>query len=181
MSIATRGGDGGNTRLFSGEQVSKTDPRPEAYGHMDEAGSWIGFAKAQVTREEIRPILHRVQEDFFRVGHELATDVAKREQVTSPIGAGDVERLDAHVAALEAILPAPTGFVVPGVSPAHGALHVARAAVRRTERAAVGLRETGLLANEALLQYLNRLSDLLWLLAEYEVTPGVSLPELTAR
>lgn len=175
MSIATGKGDGGTTRLFSGEAVSKTDPRPACYGHMDEAASWVGFAKALVTRAELTPMLHEIQERFFRVGHELATDVAKAERVPNRIGAEDVEWLDGHVAALEEVLPAPTGFVIPGQSPAHGALHVARAVVRRTERAAVGLQEQGMLANPALVRYLNRLSDVLWLAAEYEVTPDVTL------
>ncbi len=176
MSIATGKGDEGTTRLFSGEAVPKSDPRPTCYGHMDEASSWLGLAKALVTREEIRPILHEVQEAFFRLGHELATDVAKADRVPNRIGAEDVARLDGHVAALEGVLPPPTGFVVPGVSPAHGALHVARTVVRRTERAAVALKEDGQLANPALLRYLNRLSDVVWLLAEYEVTRDVSLP-----
>lgn len=178
MSIATRKGDDGGTRLFSGERVSKTDPRPATYGDMDEAGSWIGFAKAQVTRPELRPLLHRVQEDFFRLGHELATDVSQAERVPNRIGQGDVQRLDELVAALEAVLPPPTGFVVPGETPAHGALHVARTVVRRTERGAVGMREAGLLRNDALLRYLNRLSDLLWLLAEYEVHPDAALQDV---
>ena len=175
MSRATGNGDDGTTRLFSGEPVSKTDPRPTCYGHMDEASSWLGLAKALVTRDEIRPILHEIQETFFRLGHELATDLAKVDRVPNRIGSEDVGRLDRHVAALEAVLPAPAGFVVPGVSPAHGALHVARTVVRRTERAAVALQEARLLENPALLRYLNRLSDVVWLLAEYEVTPGASL------
>ncbi len=181
MSISTRTGDGGDTRLFSGESVSKTDPRPECYGHMDEASSWLGFAKALVTREDIVPILDHVQQAFFRLGHELATDVAKVDRVPNRIGAEDVRWLDSHVDSLEAALPAPTGFVVPGRSPAHGALHIARTVVRRTERAAVGLRERGLLKNADLVRYLNRLSDLVWLLAEYEVTPEVSISTPTTN
>lgn len=177
MSIATGKGDQGSTRLFSGESVSKSDPRPACYGDLDEAGSWLGLAKALATRPEIRPRLHAVQEAFFRLGHELATERGKVDRIRNRIGDEDVAWLDRQVAALEAVLPAPTGFVVPGKSPAHGALHVARTAVRRTERAVVGLHEQGLLANPALLRYLNRLSDMVWLLAEYEVTPAVTLAD----
>ena len=181
MSITTRTGDDGHTRLFSGEQVSKTDPRPACYGDMDEAFSWLGYAKAVVTREELRPVLHTIQETLFRVGHELATDVAQVERIPNRITAADVEWLDGQLATFEAVLPRPTGFVIPGESMANGVLHIARAVVRRTERGAVGLQENQLLTNGELVRYLNRLSDLLWVLANYEAHPEVSLPAPSTR
>jgi len=168
ISIATRRGDGGETSLLYGGRVTKDDPHAEACGAVDEAVSALGVARAQEADHERAERLLALQRDLFTVGAELATGPGERAQLErhfATITAAMVERLDAQLADLEARVPLPRGFVVPGGTPVAAAIDLARTLVRRAERRAVSLRRTGLLENPEVLRYLNRLSDLLFMLA----------------
>jgi cob(I)alamin adenosyltransferase len=165
--IYTRAGDAGQTSLGDGERVSKNDARIWAYGTVDETGAAIGAAVAGGLPAEIADLLRRVQNDLFDVGADLAVPVG----TTRGKGKSRLRIGEAHVAALEeacdrhseALEPL-TSFVLSGGTGAAAALHVARTTCRRAERCAVALAEHEEV-NPASLAYLNRLSDLLFILA----------------
>jgi len=169
--IYTKSGDGGETGLLYGGRVSKTDPRCEAYGATDEAVSALGLARALSISARVKEIVKQVQRELFTVGAELATDPAHYDamrrhfQVVSPAMVEGLERL---IDDLGAEVELPRSFVIPGASAASSAMDLARTIVRRAERRAVGLREAGLLVNDEVVRYLNRLADLLYMLARYE-------------
>ena len=163
--IYTRAGDGGATRLASGAPVSKTDPRVEAYGSVDEANAAIGLARLSIAADQrLDPILRRVQNDLFDLGADLATPQAEGGPPKLRITAIQVGRLETEIDALNADLAPLTSFVLPGGSAAAAALHVARTVCRRAERTCVALAERESVNAEAL-KYLNRLSDLLFVAA----------------
>lgn len=170
-SIATRTGDSGETGLLYGGRVRKTDARVDAYGAGDEAVSALGLARALCSSDEVRSIIFEVQNDMFIVNAELATDAESRhllEKHFPTITTKNVERLDEVLADLEAKVQLPRTFIIPGGSAGSAAIDVARTIVRRTERAAVALIDSGELANPEVARYLNRLSDTLFMLARYE-------------
>ncbi|MEZ5099294.1 MAG: cob(I)yrinic acid a,c-diamide adenosyltransferase [Thermoleophilia bacterium] len=161
--IYTRGGDAGETSLGDGARVPKTDPRIEAYGTVDELNSTLGLALCADLPAAYRPWLERVQNELFDLGADLAVpfdDPRERLRVSDEQVAG-LERLCDEV---NEGLPELTSFVLPGGSEAAARLHVARAVCRRAERLAVGLAADAAV-NPAALAYLNRLSDLLFILA----------------
>jgi len=169
--LSTRTGDDGTTGLLYGGRVSKADPRVEAYGTVDEAVSALGLARALSRDERVRAMVREVQRDLFTVGAELATDPARRETYLAhfrPVTPEMTARVDAWLEALEAEVQLPRSFILPGGSPASSALDLARSILRRAERRAVALKDAGLLPNPEILRYLNRVSDLLFLLARYE-------------
>jgi cob(I)alamin adenosyltransferase len=144
--------------------VSKADPRLAAIGDVDEANSAIGVATVLVQDPALAAALTRIQSDLFDCGADLATpgdDFAPSDMVLR-IVASQVERLEREIDSMNETLPPLTSFILPGGSPAAAALHVARATVRRAERAAVAV-EVGL--NPLALAYLNRLSDYLFVAA----------------
>ena len=162
--IVTKAGDGGQTRLATGEQVSKAHVRVEAYGAVDEANSALGVARLHTAGDaRLDPILARVQNDLFDVGADLATPLTATFQ-TVRVTDAQVDRLEAEVDVLHAVQAPLTSFVLPGGSPSAAYLHLARAIVRRAERAASALMEREEI-NPAALKYLNRLSDLLFIAA----------------
>jgi cob(I)alamin adenosyltransferase len=168
VRIYTKAGDDGTTGLFYGGRVSKADPAPEAYGSVDEAVAALGLARALIERPEAREEVLWLQRDLFVVGADLATNPDKRDRLIpgeSLVTPEMVERLEQLIDALVAERPLPDYFVVPGASPAGAALDAARTAVRRAERRTVELLESGREVNPAALRYLNRLSDLLFVLA----------------
>jgi cob(I)alamin adenosyltransferase len=171
--IYTRAGDGGSTRLASGEKVSKASARVEAYGGVDELNAVIGLARLH-TREagELDPLLARVQNDLFDLGADLATPAGGPREALR-IVASQVARLETEIDALNAALDPLTSFVLPGGSPAAAHLHLARTVCRRAERSAVKFvhDEAGGEHAEAL-RYLNRLSDLLFVAARYANAKG---------
>ncbi|MBU4460665.1 MAG: cob(I)yrinic acid a,c-diamide adenosyltransferase [Verrucomicrobia bacterium] len=167
-SITTRTGDGGTTRLFSGEEVPKHASRVEALGAVDETVSTLGLARAFARRIETRDAIRAVQRDLFVVGAEIATSIEAIELLTRRIDAGCLADLDRRRDALEAATPWPQGFVVPGANPASAHLDHARSVARRLERCVTRLLDEGVIANRTLLMWLNRLSDYLWLLARSE-------------
>lgn len=168
MSIVTRQGDGGQTSLLYGGRVPKDDPHTEAYGALDEAISALGLARALCADVDRAARLLDLQRDLFTVGAELATatgDRAKLEKHFATVSAAMVDALDAEVGVLEARVELPRGFVIPGGTPVAAAIDLARTFVRRAERRTVSLERAGGLANPEVLRYLNRCSDLLFMLA----------------
>lgn len=167
-SIATRAGDGGETGLLYGGRVPKDDPHTEAYGSLDEAISALGMARAQEPDAARAARLLAIQRELFTVGAELATgpgERAKLERHFPTVTAAMVEALDAQLADLEAGVPLPPAFVIPGGTVLAAAIDLARTLVRRAERRTVTLERAGALENPEVLRYLNRLSDLLFMLA----------------
>jgi len=171
--IVTKAGDGGKTRLATGEPVSKASARVEAYGAVDEANSAIGVARLHTTADAVLdPILDRAQNDLFDLGADLATphaDDLKFEPLR--IQASQTDRLEREVDELNARLPPLTSFILPGGSPSAAHLHMARAIARRAERAIVALSEVDAINPEAV-KYANRLSDLLFVAARYANDQG---------
>lgn len=166
MSITTRTGDRGTTRLFSGEEVAKCSARPAAYGELDELVSVLGIARCHCRRRGDDVLT--LQRELFVVGAELATTAEGRERLRERVDQASLSALEARMTALESAIPMPTDFIVPGSNLAAAHLDHARTVARRCERHAVGLHRGGELDNEILLVWLNRLSDYLWLLARAE-------------
>ncbi|MBO9621861.1 MAG: cob(I)yrinic acid a,c-diamide adenosyltransferase [Sphingomonas sp.] len=157
--IYTRTGDAGTTGLVDGSRVSKADVLMAAVGDVDEANSAIGAARAALGPDSaLEPILSRIQNDLFDLGADLATPATIEGALR--IVPAQVEWLEVQIDALNAGLAPLTSFILPAGSAAAAALHLARAVVRRAERAAVAAR-----AGAQPLAYLNRLSDLLFVAA----------------
>jgi cob(I)alamin adenosyltransferase len=175
MRIYTRKGDSGTTGLlFGGARVSKADLRTEAYGTTDEAVSALGVARASIgsatDRTEVRlsKLSLRLQRELFVVGAELATHADRRDRLTddvSRVTAQMVAALEDEIDSLEQLVEQPKEFVLPGETLAGAALDVARSTVRRAERRAVALGEAGELPDSQVVPYLNRLADLLFVMA----------------
>ena len=165
MKIYTRTGDAGETALFDGSRVSKADARVDAYGHVDELNAVLGQARAAGVDPALDAWLEQLQRDLFALGALLA-DPASRiaARVTkATLGADDTARLERWIDEAEAALPPLRRFVLPGGTTAAAALHLARTVCRRAERHIVGLGPDAVDAD--LLAYVNRLSDLLFVLA----------------
>ena len=162
MKIYTKTGDAGETGLFGGGRVSKDDPRVTAYGEVDELNASLGFAAALDPAGFESDFIEAIQRDLFAIGAELATPTATkvREQVAAARVTALEELIDKH----EASLPALKNFIVPGGTAKAAALHVARTTCRRAERAVVSLARDEQV-NPVIIHYLNRLSDLLFVLA----------------
>jgi cob(I)alamin adenosyltransferase len=156
--VVTRGGDGGETSLGDGRRVGKDDARVDAYGTVDEANAFIGQLRLQCAA----PLLERIQQDLFDVGADLC--VPGEAGARLRIGDAGTQRLEAEIALLNADLPPLTSFVLPAGPPAVVAAHLARTVVRRAERLVVALGRSEAV-NPAVVQYLNRLSDYLFVLA----------------
>ena len=173
MKIYTRKGDDGTTGLLFGGRVGKDSARPETYGQVDEVQAVIGVARAHAPRgEELDEILTGIQRDLWVLMADMATDGPNREKLV----AGTTLVTPEMVAPLEELIDEvatrfepPTEFVIPGGTVVAAHLDVARTVVRRAERVAVALAPESTSA----LAYLNRLSDLLWMLARWQ--EGTSL------
>jgi cob(I)alamin adenosyltransferase len=178
----TRTGDAGETGLLYGGRVSKTDPRTEAYGAVDEAISALGLARAQVRDRARHAIVLRIQSELFTVGAELATDAseyAKLQDHFMVVTPEFTARVETEIADLERRVPLPDAFVIPGGSVPAASLDVARTVLRRAERRIVALQQAGQLHNPEVLRYVNRLSDLVFMLARAE--EGSAVKPLTGR
>jgi cob(I)alamin adenosyltransferase len=167
-SITTGLGDGGMTRLFSGEEVPKDSPRPDVCGDIDELVSALGVARARAAREESREAILYVQRSLFIVGAELATSPEGTGLLEQRVGPNMVKTLEGRRLTLESKVNIPRGFVIPGDSAVAAHLDVARAIARRAERKVVALLRGAEVRNEHLLVWMNRVSDYLWLLARLE-------------
>ena len=165
MSITTKTGDRGTTRLFSGEEVSKDSLRPNAYGDLDELVSILGVARCHCPAADTQQAILELQRELFVAGSEMATTPGAVERLDQRIDAARLAELERRMAELEAAIEVPDSFIVPGGSPAGAFLDLARSVSRRLERRAVGLCADGELDNDNLIVWLNRLSDYLYLLA----------------
>ena len=166
MKVYTRRGDDGSTDLFGGGRVSKDDPRPEAYGHVDEAQAAIGLARAAAT-DDLAELLVGLEADLWVVMAELATNPERLHLLEAGTGRPTttmVDRLEELIDDVSARFDPPSEFVVPGEDEVAARLDMARTVCRRAERAAVGVAA----ADSAVVPYLNRLSDLLWTLARWQ-------------
>ena len=172
--IYTRTGDGGDTRLATGETVRKTDLRVEAYGAVDETNALLGAARLHTEGDAaLDPVLARIQNELFDLGADLATpERPGKDLAWTPLRIleGQVERLEREIDQLNEPLSPLTSFVLPGGSPAAAALHQARTVCRRAERDAVRLAAVEPVSPAAL-KYLNRLSDLLFVAARVANIP----------
>jgi cob(I)alamin adenosyltransferase len=169
VSIVTKTGDQGTTALMYGRRVPKHHPRVEAYGTVDELNSALGLARATAAETFIRDRLPAIQKDLVILMGELATAgedleryVAGGFSVVTPAMTAKLEKV---IRKIEAEKIAFKGWATPGANPSSAALDVARCVCRRAERRVCALQETGGLRNDEIIIYLNRLADLLWLLA----------------
>src|ERR1700756_1309702 len=168
--IYTRTGDAGRTRLATGEQVSKSDGRVEAYGAVDETNACVGLVRLHTAADaELDAMLGRIQNELFDLGADLATPPRPDESADQALRIleSQVARLEGEIDALNAELAPLTSFILPGGSPAAAALHQARTVCRRAEREAVRLVESGAQVSPPALRYLNRLSDFLFVAARF--------------
>lgn len=168
MRIYTKTGDDGTTGLLYGGRISKSDPAAEAYGSVDETVADLGLARALTDDQELASLLLDLQRALFVVGADLATNPDQRGKLKPEISlvtADMVARLEALIDARVARRPLPQEFLVPGSGPVSAALDVARSTCRRAERRAVELKEAGREVNPEAARYLNRLSDLLFVVA----------------
>ncbi|MBM3818772.1 MAG: cob(I)yrinic acid a,c-diamide adenosyltransferase [Acidimicrobiia bacterium] len=160
--ISTMRGDGGETGLAGGIRVSKASARVETYGTVDELNAVLGFARSICNDADMAAFTKGIQQDLFRIGSSLATPPeSPKPQVA--IDPALVDRLTAEVHRLEAIEGMLGDWSIAGEHTAAAAYDVARTVCRRAERALVRLQEAGTIVQPAILPYLNRLSDLLWL------------------
>lgn len=171
MRIYTKKGDDGTTGLLYGGRVPKDDPRTQAYGTLDEAVSALGLARAAGLVERVGEIVIRLQREMFIVGAELATAPENLDRLrpgVSKVTADMTVQAEADIDALLEVHPLPEEFVLPGETPGSAGLDLARSVLRRAERQAVAMDRAGLIADREVLRYLNRASDLLFVLARYE-------------
>lgn len=169
MGISTKKGDTGHTRLLSGEKVSKSDLVIEAEGALDEANSFLGLARAAAKEKRVKRIILQIQKHFFTLGAELSTRLKPGDQRTSKgLTEADLSWLEMLIAEFEEVLALPPGFIAFGQEEVSSHMDVARTGVRKLERLVVRMKEEGLIEGGLGLKYLNRLSDLIFLLACFE-------------
>jgi cob(I)alamin adenosyltransferase len=175
LRIYTRTGDLGETSLFDGTRVSKADLRVDAYGEVDELNAWLGLARASRLDPDLDAALAGIQRDLFALGARLADPAARiaARVAKASLVEEDVTRLERSIDRLEAELPPLSRFILAGGTPSGAALHVARAVCRRAERRIVSLEPA---SDPLLVRYINRLSDLLFVLARV-VNHRAGVPE----
>jgi cob(I)alamin adenosyltransferase len=167
MKIYTKTGDTGKTGLFKGARVPKHDLRVEAYGNVDECNAILGVCLNHVQSEEIKQILSTIQNDLFEIGADLATPPQLEKDEQWRVGEQITLRLEENIDHFESNLPALVNFILPGGCSGGAHLHYARTVCRRAERSVTKLGEEQPI-NPEIVRYLNRLSDLLFVLARAE-------------
>jgi cob(I)alamin adenosyltransferase len=177
VKIYTRTGDRGETGLFDGTRVSKSDPRVAAYGDVDELCAWLGLVRAMGVDRQIDEQIAALERDLFALGARLADPAARiADPVTKAVlGEADVARLEQWIDAFDTELPPLRRFILPGGTPAGALLHVARTVCRRAERSMVALGSDAL--DPELHVFINRLSDLLFVMAR-AVNHRAGVPEI---
>ncbi len=169
MSIATRRGDDGSTALMYGRRVLKSHPRVEAIGFVDELNAALGQVRCQAAGSRTESEIRSIQDRLVDLMGELSTDRADRERYLQggfrAVDKEFVKELDSLVAVLESRMPPLKGWAKPGDNPASAGLDAARCVCRRAERQVCRLLESGMEPNQEIQRYLNRLSDVLWLMA----------------
>ncbi len=169
--VYTKFGDSGETSLLYGGRVSKNNLHTEAYGITDEAVSAMGLARATSEDPRVKDVLRDLQRELFTIAAELATEPDKYElfqQHFQPVTLAMVENLESTIDSLEEDVEMPKVFILPGGSQASAAIDLARCIIRTAERRVVALREAELLTNDLIIAYLNRIGDLLFVLARYQ-------------
>ncbi|MGN6418413.1 MAG: cob(I)yrinic acid a,c-diamide adenosyltransferase [Pseudobacter sp.] len=168
LKIYTKTGDKGSTSLIGGTKVPKSDLRIEAYGTVDELNSYLGLCRDLIADEPARQLLQTVQDRLFVVGAALACDPEKEPKMKIPdLQVEDVTALEKAIDTMNETLPVMKFFILPGGHPSISQLHVARCVCRRAERCCVRLELESHEVEAIILQYLNRLSDYLFVLARY--------------
>jgi cob(I)alamin adenosyltransferase len=171
MRIYTKKGDDGTTGLLYGGRVPKDHVRTEVYGTLDETCSALGLARAVGLVPRVEEIVVRLQREMFVVGAQLATaeeNQSKLEPGVSKVTAEMTARAETEIDDLVTEHPLPNEFVLPGETQGSAGLDLARSTIRRAERQAVAMDRAGLVPDGEVLRYLNRVSDLLFVLARFE-------------
>lgn len=177
MKIYTKTGDTGETSLFDNTRVSKADPRVDAYGEVDELNACLGVARAAGVGQDIAVALESIQKDLFALGARLADPSSRiaARVAKAAVTTHDVERLEQTIDRLELEVPSLRRFILPGGSTGGALLHLARTICRRAERRVIGLGPDAI--EPILIVYLNRLSDLLFVMARV-VNHRAGMPEV---
>ncbi len=177
--VTTGTGDTGYTGLLGAERVAKYDPRPDTFGTVDEATSALGLARAMAQDQKVKDIIYRVQQELYLLMGELATTPENYEKMGLRMTIEHVQHLEKTEEALKQEVDIPNKFIIPGDTLDGAALDLARTIIRRAERMAVKLLHDGVIENGEVVRYLNRLSDLIFILARYiEVKSSVAeLPQ----
>jgi len=165
--VYTRTGDAGDTRLVGGVSARKDAPRIEAYGTLDELNAIVGLARSFNSDDRIEEMLRAIQNDLFDVGTDLATESGSRWEGMVRPGEDEVTRLESWIDELNDSLEPLTEFILPGGGPVGGLLHQARTVCRRAERRTVSLMDLDPTVGLDPMKYLNRLSDLLFVMARW--------------
>jgi cob(I)alamin adenosyltransferase len=184
MKVYTGGGDDGTTGLLFGGRVPKYADEPDAYGTVDEAVAALGFARAHAGDDPVGAEILHLQRQLFVLGAELATSPQNRDKLddgATRVSPAMCDDLKARIDAYEARLPELTEFVIPGANGLSAALDLARTVIRRAERRTDALAADGRLDNPAALQWLNRLSDLVFLMARAAEPESLTLHDTTAE
>jgi ATP:cob(I)alamin adenosyltransferase len=168
MSVATRKGDKGRTDLYLGQRISKDHPRVEVFGCLDEVCAFLGLVRSLLRDKEVNKLIETVQRDLFIIGAEVAATPGNVRKLPRRIDKSCVERLDRALAEFEkdAHFEA-CCFYLPGENMLACTFDIARTVTRRTERRLVTLKNKGMIRNPHILAYINRLSDLLFVLSRY--------------
>ena len=175
--IYTKTGDKGSTSLIGGTKVPKSHLRIEAYGTIDELNSFVGFLNDQLPAQ-FPNLLREIQDRLFTIGSSLACDPEKEPKLKIPdLHPADLTLLESHIDTMETGLPPMKSFLLPGGHPAVSGAHITRCVCRRAERMVVRLRDEGEPVEPLVLQYLNRLSDYLFVLARF-IGHQLSIPEI---
>lgn len=164
MKIYTKTGDQGTTALFGGKRVSKADLRIDTYGTVDELNSWVGLLRDQEVNSERKDFLINIQDRLFTIGSNLATEPGNTKVKIPALGGQDVQALEKAIDEMDASLPAMKSFILPGGHQSVSFCHVARTVCRRSERLVIALNSQEPV-DSLVIQYLNRLSDYLFVLA----------------
>lgn len=165
--VTTGMGDEGYTGLLGSERVAKYDPRPDTFGTVDEATSALGLARATIQDPKVKEIIFRIQNELYLLMGELATTPENYEKMGLRITAEHVQWLEQVEESLKQEVEIPNKFIIPGDTLEGAALDLARTIIRRAERMAVKLLHDGVIQNSEVIRYLNRLSDLIFILARY--------------
>lgn len=167
MAIYTKKGDKGETGLLGGSRIPKDSLKVSCYGTLDEANAALGIAYSQVDHNEIKSIIRNIQKQLFVVGAELASDEKGKNLLRDKVSESDVAELEEVVDRFEAMLGPLHEFIIPGETTASASLHLSRSIIRRAERLIVELANESTVRHEVM-QYVNRLSDVLFMLARAE-------------
>lgn len=168
IKIYTKTGDKGKTSLIGGTKVPKSHIRIESYGTIDELNSHIGFCADQLSDAESKAMLKEIQDRLFTIGSSLACDPDKEPLMKMPdLEKEDIELLELAIDKMNAVLPVMKSFILPGGHTSVSSLHIARCVCRRAERICVHMQEEQMYIEPLVIQYINRLSDYLFMLSRY--------------